>query len=122
MKSQSFSRINVNLLNGKARNSFNIIENAGAKPRAFSVYLGFAPNSLVPDNFWLDTVVQFPFNFIVLKAFIISYLGNVKSISDFGRLSRWVCFFMFPPIQAAYFHGTVWPCGGSVILEHIQNG
>lgn len=84
MKSQSFSRINVILLNGKARNSFNIIENAGANPRAFSVYLGFAPNSLVPNNFWLDTVVQFPFNFIILKALIVSYFGNVKSVSDFS--------------------------------------
>ena len=56
-------------------------------PELFSVYLGFAPNSLVPDNFWLDTVVQFPFNFIILKALIVSYFGNVKSVSDFVVLA-----------------------------------
>ena len=58
MKSQSFSIINVNLLNGKARNSFNIIKNAGANPQAISVYLGFAPNSLVPDNFGRNSKIS----------------------------------------------------------------
>ena len=57
-------------------------------PELFSVYLGFAPNSLVPDNFWLDTVVQFPFNFIILKALIVSYFGN-WNIFKMADLSAW---------------------------------